>query len=201
MSAPSSWRAGLITTSILRSVTPDQVGRLLSPPRNRRPKHVPVLVDNLWEWSRPPEFPSRRSSVFGSPTPELAFRFGPQGGVVCRVLLTHRFRIAQLEGCPDARHHPDLERLTAIVSEFPDDGLLRALETPLASPAVIDAALDNLEPGWAPRLRAAVTFWTTARLAIDELPARVDSVGEFFFDASGGYTLVPLDQPSASVRD
>jgi hypothetical protein len=200
MSAPSSWRAGLIPTPILRSVTPDQVGRLLSRPKNRRPKHVPVLVDNLWEWSRPPRFPSRRSSVFGSPTPELAVRFGPQGGVVCQVLLARPFRIAQLEGCPDARYHPDLERLTAMVSEFPD-GLLQALETPLASPGVVDAALDNLEPGWKPRLRAAVTVWITARLTIDELPARVDGVGEFFFEASGGYTLLPLDQASVFVHD
>jgi hypothetical protein len=194
MSAPSSWPTGLVPTPILRSVTPDQVGRLLGPQENRQPKHVPVLVDNLWEWSRPPQFPSRRSSMFGSPTPELALRFGPQGGVVCQVLLARPFRIAQLEGCPDARHHPDLERLTAMVSELPDDGLLQALETPLASPGMVAAALDNLEPGWALRLRAAVTLWTTARLTIDEFPARVDGVGEFFFEASGGYTLVPLDQ-------
>jgi hypothetical protein len=192
MSTSSRWPAGLVPTPILRSVTPDQVGRLLSPPENRRPKRVPVLVDNLWEWSRPPQFPSRRSSVFGSPTPELALRFGPRGGVVCQVLLAPPFRIAQLEGCPDARYHPDLERLTAMVSEIPD-GLLQALETPLASPDVVDTALDNVEPGWAPRLRAAVTLWTTTRLGIDELPARVDRVGEFFLEASGGYALAPLD--------
>jgi hypothetical protein len=86
-----------------------------------------------------------------------------------------------------------------MVSDLPG-GLLQALEAPLASPAVVDAALDNLGPGWARRLRAAVTIWTTARLTIDELPARVDGVGEFFFEASGGYSLVPLDKASACVH-
>ena len=38
----------------------------------RMPGNVPFIVDNLWEWSRPPHMPSRRLSVYASPTPELA---------------------------------------------------------------------------------------------------------------------------------
>jgi hypothetical protein len=42
----------------------------------RKPSNVPFIVDNLWEWSRPKDMPSRRLSVYASPTPELARELG-----------------------------------------------------------------------------------------------------------------------------
>ena len=49
---------GFIPVSILRSALPHEIGRIGSTPHNDRlPRHVPIYVDNLWEWGRPDRFP------------------------------------------------------------------------------------------------------------------------------------------------
>lgn len=49
-------------------------------PGRRLPSNIPYLVDNLLEFARPQEKPSRRHSVYASPTPELALRYAVADG-------------------------------------------------------------------------------------------------------------------------
>ena len=62
----------------------------------RPPKNIPYLVDNLWEWKRPKEYPCRRFSVFASPSEEIALKSGKAGGTVFRVEFNGKYRICQV---------------------------------------------------------------------------------------------------------
>ncbi len=56
---------------LIDGVGPDRLlrtDRILRPPVS-----VPNVVDNLWEWTRPEEFPSRRFAAFASPKRKLEF--------------------------------------------------------------------------------------------------------------------------------
>ena len=48
----------------------------------RLPVNVPYVVDNLWEHLRPGSMPSRRHSVYASPTPQQALASGTKGTLV-----------------------------------------------------------------------------------------------------------------------
>lgn len=86
----------------------------------RTPGNVPYLVDNLWEYLRPENLPSRRHAVYASPTPELALANATGTGqrrdafVVTRVVVQGEVRQVQLP-CSDARHHPDVTTLPRAV--------------------------------------------------------------------------------------
>lgn len=186
---------GFVGTPMIRSAAAKLIGRILRPRRgDRRPSNVPLGVDNLWEWTRPPGTPSRRRSAFASPSAEFALRSGPPDGVACRVLLPLPVRAAQLTGCADARHHPDVEtlaeRIDVLCREHPSLDPLRSRF--LVDPAAVAALLRPLGHAVAYDLRSAVTFWA------DVVPIRtfaetdIDSVGEFFFEAPNGYVLEPV---------
>lgn len=88
----------------------------------RIPSNVPYVVDNLWEWSRPEHYPSRRHSTYASPTPELALLNASaalEGGepyVACRLIVApSAIKLAQLK-VVDARHHADIRRITQWLS-------------------------------------------------------------------------------------
>lgn len=185
----------LVEVPVLRSVPRSDVGHVLyTPRRGRAPKNVPTSVDNLWEWCRPRRFPSRRASAFGSPTPELAGRYGPSGGVICRVALAQPFRLAQLRYCPDAREHPDVEALAKLVADLERDhrATVATLKKPLAGSDLINRALMAAGPRWVEMFREAVTFWSTAELVSAGNIGQVNDRGEFFFEAPNGYALLPL---------
>lgn len=83
----------------------------------RIPAYVPYLVDNLWEWKRPEELPSRRHAVFASPSPELAVKSGPAGGQVFRVDMQGPANVAQV--CvSDSRDHRECKSLSRILKEL-----------------------------------------------------------------------------------
>lgn len=103
-------------TPIFRSVSDTHSGAVLhTPAGDRRPVRIPLEVDNIWEWVRQPQFPSRRSCAFGSPSGALAAASGPADGRVCRVLIKPPAQVIQLRGIPDARGHPDLHALRAVL--------------------------------------------------------------------------------------
>lgn len=85
----------------------------------RIPGNVPYLVDNLWEWLRPDNMPSRRHSVYASPTPVLALANASAGDnefIACRVEVdVTKIRIAHLN-VEDARYHPDIKRVSRLIS-------------------------------------------------------------------------------------
>lgn len=83
----------------------------------RIPSNVPYVVDNLWEWLRPEEMPSRRHAIYASPSAELALTNASapldEGDhyVACRVIVDPAdIRIAQLS-VRDAREHSDIRLL------------------------------------------------------------------------------------------
>jgi hypothetical protein len=181
---------------VMRSAPSGDVGLLLFTPRgNRQPRRTPPEVDNLWEWARPRQFPSRRSSAFGSPTAELAREFGPPGGVICQIFVRMPFRLAQLIDCPDARYHPDVENLPPLVQELDKThpSIHDALATPVADSKFLDKALVRLNDESTAVLRNHITLWRTSRLVREGQLQVPDSTGECFFEAPGGYQLIAIE--------
>ena len=95
---------------------PDTVIKLREPkPTMRPPGNVPYVVDNLWEWKRPHNYPSRRYSVFASPRPELAKNSGPEGGRVYTVEFNGRHKLCQVKGYSDSKFHHECKSLKKLI--------------------------------------------------------------------------------------
>ena len=191
--------AGLVLLPVFRGVRSGDVDRpMTTPDHDRLPKHLPRYVDNLWEWRRPEGLPSRRSCAFASPTPELARRSGPPGGVVCRVLVRPPCRLVQLLGYPDARNHPDVaflaDAMVRIAADRPAVGA--AMDTPLLSRADVDRVLSDLDDGSVRALHDGITLWRSA-VALPAAPDTdlADPAGEVLFEAPAGYLLEPVGAP------
>lgn len=183
----------------------------------RVPSNVPCVVDNLWEWLRPQNYPSRRHAAYASPTPELAL----QGAsvrpsqrsqyVVARVRFPGRFAMVQLT-VADARFHPDVKALPRVLLELLGGAswIAAPLETkrvaaPLYAPALAreetEAVLDELPDASRVKeaLRTASRFWTDAQWLTDQDGTLHHPEGELFFEAFDGYLLTqdPSDMASA----
>jgi hypothetical protein len=197
-----------------RNFDPNFVGGRRS--TQRIPSNVPFVVDNLWEYLRPGDLPSRRRAIYASPTRELALAGasgdGPlkDGYLVCELEFFPEssnsisaektlYRAAQLT-VPDAREHPDVFLLKKLAlaklgAEFADLPLAEklgaaALFLPGASPEDLMQA-SQANPAVRGILNAArelSTFWTEA----GESSA---GTGEVFFELLPGaaYRLKPLD--------
>jgi len=174
------------------------------PSTQRVPGNVPYLVDNLWEWARPVECPSRRYAVYASPSPELAREAGGAvGGCVYRVEFLGDVRAVQAPQ-KDARFH----------SEAQGSQSLTRFVARLLGQAWVDAPLaekQTLAPLWAPCLSreevesviadsalaphrealwARINFWTDVQLLSLDHPLPY-AEGEVFFEAtSWQYHLV-----------
>ena len=81
----------------------------------RPPGNVPYLVDNLWEWKRPDEFPNRRHSVYASPSQESARSSGPNNGTVYCVEFVGNYKICQLKELADSKFHHECKSLPKIL--------------------------------------------------------------------------------------
>ena len=179
-----------LESPIYRSVA-EYSGDTIFTPSSRRPKRVPPLVDNIWEYFRPPAMPSRRSSAFGSPSAELAHKSGPPGGLVCRVSIAEPYILAQIVGYPDASKHPDMEIIPSFVldSRLPEHHI-HLLASELLTSEVIVTLLEN-SPAVIAGLKDRVKLWESCRRVILDGPTFCDPVGEFFFEAPLGYRLQP----------
>jgi hypothetical protein len=104
---------------------------------NRLPGNVPYFVDNLWEFTRPADKPSRRRAVYASPTAELALE-----SASADVLKRHGYAVGLVEfqgpmpmlfqiSVKDARYHKDIGSLQKLVNEAFQGGT-RKLESRLA---------------------------------------------------------------------
>lgn len=86
----------------------------------RMPSNIPFFIDNLWELFRPDDMPSRRHSVYASPTPALALENASAGHlqkdqyIACYVRFDYPARFVQLN-VTDARYHPDVKALQGLV--------------------------------------------------------------------------------------
>jgi hypothetical protein len=158
----------------------------------RPPSNVPYLVDNLWEWSRPPEFPSRRSACFASATAEAALNSQnpAQESFVHRLVgLPPDWLIAQ-HAFEDAKFDLDVRGLQAYVRQalswewFGKSIDQKQPEALLFCPTLagdeVQRTIEYSEFLDADELKARVTFWTRVKLlrfGTDQLSLK----GEVFF--------------------
>lgn len=170
-------------------------------PGTRLPANVPYLVDNLWEFTRPDAMPSRRKSVYASPTAALALDGAagvgrPKDGfIACRVECRSAPKTFQLS-VADARYHPDVKKLQKTVHDRLAGPVPVGLEDKLALAPLFVPGMTRDE------LQAAVDGNAGLRELVMELAALVTlwkdtpdpAVGELFFeiDEDNTYTLSPV---------
>ncbi len=189
----------------------------------RPPGNVPYIVDNLWEWKRPENFPCRRFCAYASSDPELALKSGPDGGKVFVIEFIGEPKIAQLTGCSDSKYHPECGAKTKGNSEYKN---LKKLMINLLN-EVTDGWWPNLDREeklqagqiWMPCLKKSevnylfenipalqlirdevasnIRYWDDVRLFGPSENSLPDGNGEIFFEAKDGYWLKPLDELSA----
>jgi hypothetical protein len=169
----------------------------------RPPANVPYLVDNLWELTRPKNYPNRRHSVFASPTPELALE-AAGGGTVYTVEFKGKYKLCQVKNSKDSRYHPDCKSLKKFLprlykNRFEQDWINSKLSEKedfgkLWIPCLTRDELNFLF-GSNEKLRKikkdicnAVTYWNDVVL-IKNGNGLPDPEGELFFEAFDGYYL------------
>lgn len=169
-------------------------------PGARLPSNVPYLVDNIWEFARPPHRPSRRNAVYASPTPELALKNASaalEAGdtyLACRLEFRYEPPVIQLS-VSDARYHPDLQNVQRLVTQrLQRQGIsgmhalmpCAALFLPGVTKVELKASMADsaLLEGLVSEAAAIVRLW-------DDAPA---SDGELFFEVAedNHYVLRPI---------
>lgn len=170
----------------------------------RAPGNVPYLVDNLWEWKRPEEYPNRRYSVFAAPSPESASASATDASRLYTVLLPVDARIAQISGIADAKFHRDCKQLPQkLIALLYKEGWTeksideKRLLSPLWAPCLSKGEVESLfalEPLASVRKEMwfSVSLWEDVSLlkSVDKL---ADHIGEIFFEAEE-WTLCPFEQ-------
>jgi len=172
----------------------------------RIPSNVPYIVDNLWEWLRPENMPSRRHAIYASPTAKLALAnaSAPLGDdeqyIACRVIVEpEHVRIAQLT-VRDAREHKDIKAVARWVSGHGQaivalEAFQKQQMAQLFMPGLGRDELeslrrtDSLVGQVCDYISQASTFWNTAAKLVPS------SEGELFFeiaDPSFTYRLEPV---------
>jgi len=180
-------------------------GKIYYPyPTKRLPSNVPYVVDNLWEWAKPDEFPSRRHSAYASPCPNQARESSISSNpVVCTLKWHGERKVVQHRIVADAKEHQDVKVLPKLLlkilgPEWPsrslkdkgDDGLLwvPGLDAPEVQ-SILESGMfhDHIE-----ELKAAINFWKEAELISHSAPDSASN-GELFFEYNGGYSLHSFD--------
>ncbi|RRW39978.1 hypothetical protein EGJ52_22945 [Pseudomonas luteola] len=171
----------------------------------RIPSNVPYVVDNLWEWLRPINMPSRRHAVYASPTPELALANASarleEGDryIACRVIIEPQaVKIAQLS-VRDAREHKDIRTImgwlgkhSTQVTEIPTTEKQRL--SMLFMPGLHRDELEALrqEHPFVQQVCESAQelsiFWSSA------LREPQDSEGELFFELAGSQISYGLER-------
>lgn len=198
--------------SAYRSIVPNKDGYELIKyrPTMRPPGNVPYLVDNLWEWVRPASYPCRRTSVFASPTKELAFKSGPPKGMAFEIEFYGQPVIAQLKGFTDSKYHPECKSLKKLLinllrkesNEWWMDWNLqkKSQVCQLWFPCLRREEVEELFKT-VPLLQAIkgevqskISYWNDVELVDIEDPKLPDLEGEIFFEARDGYRLLKKDE-------
>ena len=175
----------------------------------RVPRNVPYVVDNLWEWCRPNEFPSRRTAAYASPSPELALACASPTAatrnefVVTKVTFPGQVKIAQLPQ-KDAKYHSDIIELPKAILGFlgsnwaSQDYRSRLDIAPLFLPVIsrdeVEETMSRIPGGddFREIIRVKSNFWQDARLLTASVEHLDFPEGEIFFEAVDGYCLTPV---------
>ena len=175
----------------------------------RPPVNVPYIVDNLWEWKRPDEYPNRRYSVFASPDERQSLESARGPSVSYRVELIGNFKICQLlenhslQDSQDSKNHPDCKRLSSLLinelgqSWVDSDVNEKTAAGRLWIPCLTKEAVENLflSVETLSRIRDniydAISYWNDVVVvkADEPLPSKK---GEVFFEPFDGYYLRKL---------
>lgn len=158
----------------------------------RLPGNVPYVVDNLWEYVRPQDLPSRRHAVYASPSAELALAGASSQSVpadrfiACRVVIAKPTKLFQAS-VSDARLHPDVGAIPRLVNRY--------VQNPTSAPLDLTCLAPLFLPG-TPRdqlHRATQEVEELARL-IDQVAGEVKmwqdkpdpTAGEIIFEIAEG---------------
>lgn len=159
----------------------------------RPPSNVPYFLDNLWEWTRPDNYPCRRLSAFASPTPELALQFGC-GESVFAVEILEGAKVVQLY-VQDAKFHQDIRQLRKLILDELGqrwiDGDMRKKEkasllwTPCLRKDEVHAVLMGaFSGGFIEKLLASISLWKEATFVSPSSMVLPHAEGEVFFEAA-----------------
>lgn len=195
---------------VYRAVPPEKFSEQLIPYRKTRrpPGNVPYLVDNLWEWVRPEEYPNRRSAAFASPTPELACKAAGLGTRAYRVEFAGRYRLCQVRGYEDSKDHPEVKTLRRLLlqkfgKEWPGESLRHKVDPdgsgyagvgrlfiPCLSKDEVEQIFreNTLLGSIRDEIRCTIRYWAAVCL-LQPGEAVPDPRGEIFFEAYDGYYL------------
>jgi hypothetical protein len=175
----------------------------------RPPGNVPYIVDNLWEWKRPVQYPNRRYSAFASPTQELALLSAGKDAIAYKVNFLGNYKLCQLmknkdfNRNEDSKHHPDCTKLRRLLlnrlsPQWVDKELhaksdIGRLWIPCLRKGEVDALFETIEAlkNIRQEIFDAITYWDDVAL-ISQQESIPDNEGEVFFEAFDGYYLSPL---------
>ncbi|MFQ5443368.1 MAG: hypothetical protein ACE5EK_02005 [Nitrospinales bacterium] len=174
----------------------------------RPPGNVPYVVDNLWEWKRPEEYPNRRFSVFASPSQELANKStSTEGYKAFRVELNGDFKLAQLkENYCDSKYHPETKilkrNLIALVSEISGERWIDLdlkkkqeigqLWIPCLRKKEISYLFDSIPllKKIREQLYNKINYWNDVKTLSTDNDFPMNETGELFFEPFDGYRLL-----------
>lgn len=200
------YRAVSKTQYIAQSSNEEKIVVELFPQTTARvPSNIPYLVDNIWEFLRPDNMPSRRIAVFASPHRELAAQYGNDSTAICKVMLSAKATLVQLEDYQDARFHPDVRNIPKIILEHLGQSWVdssvssKTLAGKLFIPALSREEVASILLSDSPILKKMKdeliersTFWQDVSL-LDIVQVEQGKYpitdGELFFHAPDGYVL------------
>lgn len=163
----------------------------------RAPSNIPYLVDNIWEWLRPEDKPSRRTAVYASPQKSLASQYATENDYVCTVGFKGGVDLVQVTNYPDAKFHPDVKNIPKLLLSYLGQQWLESdlevksefgpLFMPLLNKEQVEKILSHpVLVQLKQTLIKEVKFWSDVH-CIDEQSLLTD--GELFFYAKDGYFL------------
>jgi hypothetical protein len=169
----------------------------------RVPGNVPYIVDNLWEWTRPNNYPSRRFSAFASPKPEIAIKLVGEGVTAYKVELPKPYLVCQLKvnknyNVIDSRYYPECKSLGGLVisllgKSFHQLDIVNKKEIgllwmPCLNKEEIELVFDesSMLRKIKDQLKSSVAYWDNVQLCS---PEEINGEGEIFFEYPNGYYL------------
>lgn len=178
-------------------------------PTMRGPGNVPYIIDNLWEWLRPEDYPNRRFAAYASPSQELALKSGPEEGTVFYVEFPGAYKLAQLTKYSDSKFHPDCKgvkkKIISLLTEEVKDWWLNwdvtrktrmgQLWIPCLTKEEVETIF-NEEPilkNIKDKVASMITYWKDVELIDPETGKLENPEGEIFFEARDGYRLIPIN--------